>query len=110
MSIIKIPAEYADRVLQEAGGPRKRSAWLRQVLKRYFDPYDPQNELIRLRQENDRLKGELAGLRYALSVTRPASLPLLNESADDDRQYTPYPAHGDPSGTAATSRRRVPAR
>ena len=96
MNTIHIPAEYADRVLAEAGGPRKRSAWLRNVLKRHFDPYNPQNELDRLRQENERLKGEVSGLRYALSM-RPAAIPLLTESSNDgsnNSQYHPAESPG----------------
>lgn len=86
-----ISDEYRARALTEAGGPLKVSRWLnRVVLPAFFNPSGVaamQAQLAQLKQENDRLKGEIAGLRFALSTLRPASIPLLTESADNGQRY-----------------------
>jgi hypothetical protein len=84
---IFITEQYRERALKAAGGPQKVSRWLDEtVLPAFFNP----SGIEELRQENTRLKGEVAGLRYALSILRPAGMHV-HEGSENGQQYNPYP-------------------
>ena len=90
---VYIAARHGDRAIQAAGGTRSLSKWLNTVVLPVFlgtlDPSDPNVSRESLQRENARLRGEIAGLRYALSL-RPGGSYVLNESADNGSNHTPY--------------------
>ncbi len=100
-----LPVEYKDRIIAEAGGPRKVGRWLQRLIDTYFAAPDPASEIVALRQEVNRLQGEVRGLNRALEYAiRPrAGTYLLNEGLANDQQYNPYPpVNGDGSSIPST--------
>ena len=84
---IAVSAEYRERIIKAAGSQWRVSRWINSVvLPAFFNP----SGIEELRQENIRLKGEIEGLRYALSTLRPAGTYLLTESADNGSNNPPY--------------------
>lgn len=83
---IAVSAEYRERIIKAAGSQWRVSRWINSVvLPAFFNP----SGIEELRQENIRLKGEIEGLRFALSTLRPAGVPSF-ESADNGSNNPPY--------------------
>jgi hypothetical protein len=96
---IFIEPENRATAIRLAGGPLKVSRWLNQLL--HDIEHGPEQNLEALKLENIRLKGEITGLRFALSL-RPAGV-TLHEGLTDGQCNSYETGHigtgnSDPSG------------
>ena len=81
---VVVNEQYRERIIKAAGSQWRVSRWINSVvLPAFFNP----SGIEELRQENIRLKGEVDGLRFALSQLRPAGPYVLNESADNGQHF-----------------------